>query len=102
MKKKEYICGINHVKHYLRTKTLVKIILGGACVFAIGYYTTIQSTPQTSDLVQQNIEALANSEAGDCHYENGYTAFTSKDGGAYDCCKVWVSKKPDTDEGHCR
>lgn len=23
-------------------------------------------------------------------------------GGAYDCCQVWVSKAPNTSEGHCR
>lgn len=28
--------------------------------------------------------------------------FTNKSGGAYDCCQVWVSKAPNTSEGHCR
>lgn len=48
-----------------------------------------------------NIEALTEQEE-DCHYTNGYVAFTNKSGGAYDCCKVWISKAPNTNEGHCR
>ena len=55
-----------------------------------------------SDLLLANAEALANGGEGsdECHYTNGYTWFTSKDGGAYDCCQVWVNKKPGDE--HCR
>lgn len=45
---------------------------------------------ETSSLLMQNVEALATGTESqdDCHYSNGYTAFTGKKGGAYDCCKV--------------
>lgn len=46
-----------------------------------------------TDLLTQNIEALSNGETS-CNYQNGYKAFTNRGGGAYDCCKVWVNKKP--------
>lgn len=49
-----------------------------------------------------NIEALARDESSDCDYKNGYTAFTNRGGGAYDCCRVWVSRAPNTNEGRCR
>lgn len=49
-----------------------------------------------------NVKALASGEGSNCHDSNGYVTFTSKTGGAYDCCTVWVSKAPNTNEGHCR
>ena len=49
----------------------------------------------------ENVEALSGkSERDDCNYKNGYTSFTGKKGGAYDCCKVWVENAPKSE--HCR
>lgn len=84
-------------------KKLLKISIAAAMALVAGYsiYASQQKV-ELSDLTQRNIEALATNESSDCHYVNGYVAFTTKSGGAYDCCNVWVSKAPDTKEGHCR
>lgn len=52
-----------------------------------------------SELINANVEALAHDE-NDCNYRNGYRSFTGRNGGAYDCCKVWRSNKPVKDD-HC-
>lgn len=57
-----------------------------------------------SDVQMANVDALVRSEDNpkeDCHYSEGYKAFTGKEGGAYDCCSIWVSKSPDKGEGNC-
>lgn len=84
-------------------RKLIKITFAAAFVAIAGYgvYTS-QKVEPLSELVLANVEALAEEENNECNYTNGYTAFTNKGGGAYDCCKVWVPKAPDTDEGHCR
>ena len=76
-----------------------------AIVSAIGVnYVSTSATRDVSEIELANIEALAGDEnnSNDCNYRNGYVAFTNKEGGAYDCCKVWVSYAPNTSEGHCR
>ncbi|WP_147401017.1 hypothetical protein [Bacteroides sp. OF04-15BH] len=57
---------------------------------------------QSGDLLMSNVEALSTGteEDNDCAYKNGYTAFTRKKGGGYDCCKIWVNKAPENE--HCR
>lgn len=45
-----------------------------------------------------NIEALAEVEEDDCHYTNGYKAFTSESGSGYDCCQIWRALKPEDDQ----
>ena len=68
----------------------------------VGKKTFVSNAYETGNLLMQNVEALATGTESqdDCHYSNGYTAFTNKKGGAYDCCMVWVAKAP-KDE-HCR
>lgn len=83
-----------------------KIIFAAvAAVMGIGTYVVTQTTKTADSLTELqivNAEALSDNEKDDCNYNNGYTAFTKSSGGAYDCCKIWVSKAPNTDEGHCR
>lgn len=54
-----------------------------------------------SFLSLSNIEALASDESDDCNYKNGYKAFDDASGGAYNCCKEWINKSPNTSEGTC-
>ena len=55
-----------------------------------------------NDVLLSNIQALAQSDINDdCNYTNGYKAFTSKKGGAYDCCQTWRDLAPNTGEGNC-
>jgi len=86
----------------MKTKKLIVLSIVAA---AMGYSLIAAKTKsheQVSNLMLANIEALARNEGSDCNYKNGYTAFTNRSGGAYDCCQVWVSKAPNTNEGHCR
>lgn len=80
-----------------------QIFIGLACLaicgcFAIKFIGDDKST-ETS-LLMENVEALSDSENSSCHYQNGYTNFTKKRGGAYDCCQIWVNKAPGDE--HCR
>lgn len=70
-----------------------------AAMAGYGVYAN-QKADTISDIMLANVEALASGESG-CHYANGYVAFTSDGGGAYDCCNIWVNRHPDTNEGHC-
>lgn len=84
-------------------KKIIKIafVAAFAAIAGYGVYTSQKSNMEMSDLAMANVEALANDESN-CHNTNGYTAFTNRGGGAYDCCYIWVSKAPNTSEGHCR
>lgn len=81
-----------------------KVIFASIALIAVvSTAISVKDTDQylTSPLRLANIEALSGDESSDCHYNNGYVAFTSKSGGAYDCCKIWVNRAPNTNEGHC-
>lgn len=73
----------------------------GIAVF-IGKKYYHSNVSEANSLLMQNVEALAKDgeSQDDCHYLNGYTSFTGKKGGAYDCCKVWVTNAPKGE--HCR
>ena len=58
----------------------------------------INSDTNVSALTMNNIEALASGESGDCNYINGYKAFKKASGGAYNCCKVWITREPNTSQ----
>ena len=77
------------------------VVLGLSAYAGHRTYDTYKGVSE-SDLLLMNGEALAHGGEGadDCRYSNGYTWFTSKSGGAYDCCTVWVAKKPGYE--HCR
>jgi len=85
-----------------------KVFLMLSCIAAVAIATfagkkTFESHAyETSSLLMQNVEALATGadSQDDCHYSNGYTAFTGKKGGAYDCCMKWVANAPNNE--HCR
>ena len=89
------------MKKKILVPLLGAVVLGLGVYFGYHTYDAYAGTNE-SDLLLANAEALATSEGAsdDCHYSNGYTWFTSKNGGAYDCCKVWVNKKPGDE--HCR
>ncbi len=82
-----------------------KMMISAAVVVVMGVSVyvgvRVQQKDAMSDIQMANVEALVNGEGGDCNYTNGYRAFTSKGGGAYDCCKIWVNKAPDKGEGTC-
>lgn len=77
--------------------------LAVAAVVAMGYvgYRAYSPLSEKDALLLENVEALSDGE-DECHYVNGYAAFTGNPGGGYDCCKVWVNRAPDSSEGHCR
>lgn len=79
-----------------------KLLLAGAVALmaaaAVTGYSVYNKT-NVSDLLNANVEALAHDES-DCNYRNGYRSFTSRNGGAYDCCKIWRSHRPVEDD-HC-
>jgi hypothetical protein len=80
----------------------IAAVVGVASYF--GYKSIVPSHEFTETQIE-NIEALANDEnvgSSDCHYENGYLAFTGKKGGAYNCCGFWIELRPETGEGLCR
>lgn len=83
-------------------KRVLLIVLVVVLTTFAGYrvYISLQ-TSVMSELMLANIEALASGEGNDCHYINGYVAFTGRKGGAYDCCRIWVNKRPNEIEGHC-
>lgn len=86
----------------MKTRKLIKGMMAVAIVAVAGLaiYAN-QSKEHKSDVMLANIEALASGENTNCDFQNGYTAFTSKSGGAYDCCRKWVSNAPNTNEGRC-
>ena len=72
------------------------IILAGSLMTLVICATTYFSVNANSDvsLLMQNVEALAEGESN-CNYTNGYTSFTGRSGGGYDCCMVWRDLRPD-------
>jgi hypothetical protein len=79
-----------------------------AVVGVAGYFGYNSKAPshEFTDTEMENIEALAYDEvnfgSSDCHFQNGYLAFTGKKGGAYNCCGIWVELRPETSEGLCQ
>lgn len=81
----------------MKKKTLMLSCIAAVAIVAIvGTKNCESQVYETNDLLRSNIEALSTgTEADDdCDYKNGYTAFTNKKGGAYDCCRVWVNYAP--------
>lgn len=81
-------------KIFLTSVTIVVLAIAVVGVNAYNYY----SMPA---LTRANLEALSESENDECNYKNGYTAFTGKDGGGYDCCREWRDLRPDTKAKMC-
>lgn len=89
----------------------IKLLTAGivfAVSLGINFSTVLPSgakevSPSQITLAGLISEAQADDEGGggDCHYLNGYVAFTNHAGGAYNCCMIWVNKAPKTSEGHC-
>lgn len=82
--------------------TLMGVVVVGLSAY-VGYRTyDAYNGVSEGDLLLENAEALASSGENpeDCNYKNGYTSFTNKKGGAYDCCLVWVPRLPNDE--HCR
>jgi len=81
---------------------MLSCIAAVAIAAFVGKKTFESHAYEASSLLMQNVEALATGadSQDNCHYTNGYTAFTGKKGGAYDCCKVWVQNAPQNE--HCR
>lgn len=80
---------------------LLGVVVLGLSAYAGHRTYNTYAEQNVNDLLLTNAEALADEEgSNDCHYDNGYTWFTGEAGGAYDCCTVWVAKKPGDE--HCR
>lgn len=80
---------------------IVALALAFACAGTVVGVKKIGNSSNENNFLQENVEALCDGENEDpCSYKNGYTAFTGKKGGAYDCCRVWVSNAPKNE--HCR
>ena len=84
-------------------KSPLKLIAVAAFMVALGYgIATNSEVSELSSLI--NLSALSSVSAqgentgggGNCNYRNGYRAFRSRSGGAYDCCMVWRNNKPRT------
>lgn len=87
-------------KNYL----LISAVLISIVMMAYNFSEVIAKPSST---VLTNLRALDegiaqndSTEAAPCDYKNGYTSFTSRKGGAYDCCQVWVPYSPGGE--HCR
>ncbi|MDR1582924.1 MAG: NVEALA domain-containing protein [Prevotellaceae bacterium] len=83
-----------------------KKILGGIAVLAIAAVAMMNvnfnsQSNELSAISLANVEALAEESSG-CHYTNGYTAFSGKFGGAYDCCQIWRNTKPADNATMCQ
>lgn len=80
------------------------IVLIATIVLLVGFVVNLKNgseTPVLNEAQKLNAEALSSQESSsDCHYKNGYTSFSGKKGGAYDCCQVWVSNAPGNE--HCK
>jgi hypothetical protein len=100
----------------MKTFKLAAFAAVAGVIGLIGYHSNSESHEFT-DLEMENIKALTEDEpsdsgsnsgsssgssSGGCHDINGYVAFSSKDGGAYNCCGIWIYKSPLTVEGHCK
>lgn len=84
------IFKLNNVKFFAAA-----IAICGASLLGYNAYSNATMTDQER-LLQQNLEALTDTEDGnDCKFVNGYSIFTSRNGGGYDCCKVWKDLRPD-------
>ncbi|MDR0605023.1 MAG: hypothetical protein LBG80_12040 [Bacteroidales bacterium] len=79
-------------------------ILGVLSVLGIAGIVAVNLNPQNgfSDVVLANTEALSSEGGSGCHYKNGYTAFSDKAGGAYDCCQIWRNKAIDEEATTCQ
>lgn len=85
----------------MKKKKLITLCTVTVAIVLAGYGgMNAYKTVGNNNLLMENVEALSESEPNDCDYKNGYTAFSSKKGGAYDCCKIWVSNAPENE--HCR
>jgi hypothetical protein len=96
----------------MSVKLLVAFAAVAGVIGLVGYHSSSESHEFT-DLEMENIKALTEDEpsdsgsssgssSGGCHYVNGYVAFSGEDGGAYNCCGIWIYKSPLTVEGHCK
>ena len=85
-----------------KKKKFILVILFIAMAVGYNMYSS-KGNVRFTELTLANMEALAGSDETDkCNYQNGYTKFGSKDGGAYDCCQKWVNNAPDKDAKFCR
>ena len=75
----------------------VALVVSAAAVVGVKAYN-YHSMPA---LMRANLEALSESENKECNFKNGYTAFTGKEGGGYDCCRIWRDLRPDTKAKMC-
>ena len=73
---------------------IVVTMLASGALYASKSFKAIDLT----NIQLANIEALAEVEEDDCHYTNGYKAFTGKKGGGYDCCLIWRELKPEEEQ----
>ena len=76
---------------------IATFVVSAAAVVGVKAYN-YYSMPE---LMKANLEALSESENNECNYKNGYTAFTGKEGGGYDCCRIWRDLRPDTKAKMC-
>ena len=85
----------------MKKKIITIAAIGSLILFTAAYSIFSTEKNQVNSLMLENIEALAQSEGTKpCNYTNGYTSFTGKSGGAYDCCQIWVNQPPGNE--HCR
>ena len=87
----------------MKQKKFYASLFAIASIGAVIGFNSSDKTPQEDGALMENVEALSENEGdgtAECRYINGYTAFTSEDGGAYDCCKIWVRHNPNDE--HCR
>ena len=90
------------MKHFM--KRPLKIAAAVAFMVALGYGVSTDSEfSESGKTGNVNLSALSGVSAqsetgggGNCNYRNGYRAFRSRSGGAYDCCMVWRNNKPRT------
>lgn len=87
-------------------RNFVKVLLAFMLVAVAGYgvYTS-QTKTELSDIMLENVEALADNES-DCHYTNGYKAIQLEESfwhdvkkRYYDCCGLQVDGY--NDDGPC-
>ena len=83
-----------NLNFYYTMKKFILIAVSAIVAVSAGIFAYLNSESKTDDLFSANVEALAENEGNDCHYTNGYRAFTKYSGGAYDCCQVWRNYRP--------
>lgn len=85
----------------MKKKNVVVLVLVFICTGTVVGVKNFGKLSKKNSFLQENVEALCDGENEDpCNYKNGYTAFTKKKGGAYDCCRIWVNNAPMNE--HCR